>query len=80
MLGDLDFWVYALPFAYHSERWKFYVAPGVEDGDEGSEFLARVGGEYAFAAGTWEISPQLNVDFVDGEEVFVLGLVFGKGF
>jgi hypothetical protein len=78
--GDLDFWVYAVPFAYHTGPWKFYIAPGVEDGDHGSESLVRVGGEYAFEVGDWEISPQLDVDLVDGEEVFVLGVTFGKGF
>jgi hypothetical protein len=78
--GDLDFWVYGVPFAYHTGRWKLYVAPGVEDGEHGSEFLARIGGEYAFEVGEWEISPQLNVDFVDSEEVWVFGFVIGKGF
>jgi len=78
--GDLDFWVYAVPFAYHTGRWKFYVAPGVEDGKHGSESLVRLGGEYAFEVGAWEISPQLDVDFVDGDEVLVLGVTFGKGF
>jgi hypothetical protein len=78
--GDLDFWVYAVPFAYHTGRWKFFVAPGVEDGDHGSEALVRIGGEYAFEFSGWEISPQFDVDFVDGEEVFVLGVAFGKGF
>jgi len=78
--GDLDFWVYGLPFAYHTGRWKLYLAPAVEDGEHGSEFLVRVGGEYAFEVGEWEISPQLNLDFVDSEEVWVLGFVIGKGF
>jgi hypothetical protein len=78
--GDLDLWVYAVPFAYHAGRWKLYVAPGVEDGEHGSESLVRLGGEYAFEFGAWEISPQLNVDFVDGDQVAVLGVSFGKGF
>jgi hypothetical protein len=78
--GNLDFWVYAVPFAYHTGRWKLYVAPGVEDGDHGSESLVRIGGEYAFEVGAWEIAPQLDVDFVDGNEVYVLGVTFGKGF
>jgi hypothetical protein len=79
-IGDIDFWVYAVPFAYHNGPWKFYVAPGIEDGDHGSESLLRLGAEYAFEVGSWEISPQFDVDFVDGEEVYVLGLTFGKGF
>ena len=78
--GDLDFWVYAVPFAYHTGRWKLYVAPGIEDGDHGTESLIRIGAEYAYEVGEWEISPQLDLDFVDGEEVWVLGVVFGKGF
>jgi hypothetical protein len=52
----------------------------VEDGEHGSESLVRLGGEYAFEFGAWEISPQLNVDFVDGDQVAVLGVSFGKGF
>ena len=78
--GDLDFWVYAVPFGYRTGPWKFYVAPGIEDGDHGSESLVRLGAEYAFEAGTWEISPQLAVDFVDGDQILVLGVVFGWGF
>jgi hypothetical protein len=79
--GDADFTVYAVPFAYRIDRLKFYVAPGIEDSAEhGTESLIRLGAEYAFEAGSWEISPQLAVDFVDGDEVFILGVVFGKGF
>ena len=78
--GDLDFWVYALPFAYHTGPWKFYVAPGVEEGDRGSEFLLRIGAEYGFEVGDWEIAPQLDFDFVDGDQVAVFGVTFGKGF
>ncbi len=80
-IGDLDFWVYAIPFAYNAGRWKFFVAPGIEDSDHhGSEFLIRVGGEYAFEVGSWEIAPQLSIDFVNGEELVVLGIAIGKGF
>ena len=79
--GDAGFTVYAVPFAYRVDRWKFYIAPGIEDSDaHGSESLVRLAAEYAFEAGSWEISPQLAVDFVDGDEVLVLGVVFGKGF
>jgi hypothetical protein len=79
--GDGDFTVYAVPFGYRIDRWKFYVAPGIEDSEEhGTESLVRLGIEYAFDAGSWEISPQFAVDFVDGNEVLILGVVFGKGF
>ena len=78
--GDLDFWVYAVSFAYHADPWKFYVAPGVENGDRGGESLVRIGAEYGFEVGGWEIAPQLDIDFVDGDQVAVFGVTFGKGF
>jgi len=79
--GDADFWVYAVPFSYRVDRWKFYVAPGIEDSDHhGTESFVRLSVEYAIEVGSWEVSPQFAVDFVDGEEVLILGVVFGKGF
>lgn len=79
--GDAEFTVYAVSFAYRLDRWKFIVAPGIENSRKhGAESLVRLGTEYAFEAGSWEISPQLAVDFVDGDEVLVLGVVFGKSF
>ncbi len=78
--GDLDFWLIGVPFAYHKGPLKLYVAPGLVDSDDGTDFLARVGGEYSFEVGKWELSPQLNLDFVDGEESWVVGVVIGKGF
>jgi hypothetical protein len=80
--GDLDFTIYAIPFAWHTGHWKWYVAPGIENSDHhsGNEFLLRLGVEYAFEVGAYELLPQFDVDFVDGEEVLVLGLTFGRGF
>ncbi len=78
--GDVDTTVYAMPFAYHTGRWKVYIAPGIEDGDLGNESLWRTGVEYAFEIGRWEVSPQLDIDFVDGDTAFVLGVTIGKGF
>jgi hypothetical protein len=80
--GDLDFTIYAVPFAYHSGRWRWYVAPGIEDPDHSSEteFLVRVGVEYFFDVGDYHIGPQFDVDFVDGEEVLVLGVMLARGF
>lgn len=80
--GDLDFTIYAIPFAWHAGPWKWYVAPGIENSDHhsGNEFLLRVGVEYGFEIGDYEIAPQFDVDFVDGEEVLVLALTFGRGF
>jgi hypothetical protein len=78
--GELDFWVYAVPFAYHTGRWKLYVAPGIEESNHHSESLVRFGGEYAYEIGSWEISPQIDLDFVSGHQVLVSGVTFGKQF
>lgn len=79
--GDAEVWVAAIPFAYHIGHWKFYVAPGVEDGHHGTEELVRLGGEYAFElSGGWEVAPQINVDFVDGEDAWVFGVLFARAF
>jgi hypothetical protein len=80
IFGDADFWVYGVPFTYHIRQWTLYIGPGVEDGKHGSEYFTRIGGQYSFEAGSWEISPQMNLDLVDGNEVWVLGVVIGKGF
>jgi hypothetical protein len=77
--GDADSWVYAIPFAYSLGHWKTYVAPGIEDGHHGQEDLVRLGVERVFELSDgWEIAPQLNVDFVDGEETWVVGGFFSR--
>ena len=79
--GDGDFWVAVLPFGWHLGHWKLYAAPGIEDGHHGTEELLRLGVERAFALSDgWEIAPQVNVDLVDGEDVWVFGVLFAKGF
>lgn len=79
--ADHPFWVYAVPFALHKNHWKFYAAPGVENSSEhGNQALVRLGVEYSFEVGRMEISPQLDVDIVEGDGVIVLGVLFGYGF
>jgi hypothetical protein len=79
--GDADFLVVAVPFILHINAWKLLVAPGVEDSsDHGTEALVRFGAGYGFKTGGWMITPQVNVDFVDSEDVWVFGVGFGKGF
>jgi hypothetical protein len=81
VFGDLDFWVVTIPFVYHYNKWKFAVGPGLEKPDDGdSEFLLRIGTEYAFELNeSWELAPTFNLDFVDGETVMVVGvgLIYG---
>lgn len=78
--GDLDFWVVGLPLAYHYDRWTFHIGPGVEFGEDDSESLVRTGVAYEFDIGKYALLPAFHVDFVDGEQVFILGVVIGTGF
>jgi hypothetical protein len=78
--ADEGFTVYAVPFAIHSGPWKFYAAPGVEERAGETEDLFRLGVEYGFEVGRFEISPQFDIDLVDSEEVYVLGVTFGLPF
>jgi hypothetical protein len=79
--SDHDFLVAVIPFAYYLGDWKFIAAPGVEDSDHGTEALFRLGAGYLFELPDhWEINPQVNVDFVDGDDVWVFGVSFGRSF
>ena len=81
VFDDHEFNVVAFPFSWYLGHWKLFAAPGFEKSDHhDNEFLVRFGAEYAFPVGKFEIAPQVMVDFVEGEEVFVLGLTFGKAF
>lgn len=76
--GDFNTNVFVLPLAFHRGPWKVYAGPGIEHADGSSETLLRVGAEYGFRWGAYEISPQVDLDFVDGERLFVIGLVFAR--
>lgn len=79
--GDFDAWVFAIPFAYHNGPWKTYVAPGIENSGHDTENLVRLGVEYGFHRNGWEISPQLDLDIIEGgTEVWTAGVVFARGF
>lgn len=79
--GDRDFWIAAIPFAWHLGHWKLYAAPGIEHEEgHGDHYMVRLGVEYAFEVGKYEIAPQVDVDIVEGDTVFVMGVTFGRGF
>ncbi|WOJ98242.1 hypothetical protein R0137_06650 [Congregibacter brevis] len=79
--GDFDTNIAVLPVAYHRGPWKVYAGPGVEDSEEeGSTFLVRLGLEYGFHFGKYEVSPQIDVDFVDDEQLFIFGVVIARPF
>jgi len=80
--GDFDSWVAAIPLFIHPYKgFVLLVAPGLEYEDSEDEFLVRTGIAYEIEFGEkWTISPELNVDFVDGEEKFVYGVSVGLKF
>lgn len=80
--GDLRDAVLLFPLCVHPWRGlKFVVAPGAEFSDDPTEFVLRLGLSYEFEI--WKhfsISPEFNVDLVDGEQTLVYGLSLGWGF
>lgn len=81
--GDLDFWVFAVPFRYHVNRWKFTMAPGVEKTDEHTDGLLRLVVSYEFplessTATGWGIGAA--IDILEGEQVYMIGAALGFGF
>ncbi|EAQ98870.2 outer membrane beta-barrel protein [Congregibacter litoralis] len=79
--GDFHTNVAVVPLAYHRGPWKLYAGPGIEDSEEeGSAFLLRVGLEYGFHVGKYELSPQIDVDFVDNEHLFIFGVTVARPF
>ena len=67
-----------MPLAYHTGLWKFYVGPGFEDRDHERGRLWRVGAARAFEVHGWEIAPQIDLEFVEGDEMVVIGVIFGR--
>ena len=82
VFGDLDFWLATIPFSYHFGEWKVFAGPGLEKLDGGdTETLLRIGGEYAIEiSDSWEMSPTVALDFVDGDQEIILGVLFAYGF
>ena len=78
--GDLDFWVYTVPFTFHADKWKFVVAPGIEESHGHTEELARLALGYEFETPGLNIVPTFSVDFVDSETFYIVGISLAKGF
>lgn len=78
--GEFVFRVVGVPLVFHADRWKFIAAPGIEDSDQGTEELLRLGVGYEIETESTLIKPLLGVDFVGGEQVYVLGASFGLEF
>jgi hypothetical protein len=82
VFGDLDFWLATIPFSYHFGEWEVFAGPGVEKIDGGgTETLLRIGGKYSIEiSDSWEMSPTVALDFVDGNNEIILGVLFVYGF
>lgn len=80
--GDFSAWTGGVPLFIHPYKgWRFALAPGLEYRDDEEEFLFRAGVGYEFKLCERSVlMPEFNVDFVDGEELYVFGLAFGLGF
>ena len=78
--GDIDSWVYAIPFTFHVDEWKYIVAPGIEEKHGHTENLLRVGVGLEFEMNEVKVTPGFNIDFVGSETIVVLGVSFGIGF
>jgi hypothetical protein len=78
---SIDAWTGGIPLFIHPYKgFRFTLAPGLEYKHHETEFLFRVGAGYEFVISPkWAITPEINVDFVNGEELYVFGLSFGIG-
>lgn len=58
------------------------VAPGIEiNQEEDEQFVLRLGADYDFEIRErWSIAPNVNLDFVDGRTVWVIGAELGYSF
>jgi hypothetical protein len=81
--GDFDSWVFGAPLYIHPYKgFRFLVAPGFEDAESETKFLVRAGVAYQIPfGGRWAISPEYNIDFIEGgEKVQIYGVSIGLGF
>ena len=78
--GDIDFMVLAVPFVFHFDELKVYAAPGVEEVFNDGAVLLRVGVEYGFEVGKYEVAPQIDYDFVSGDNALIMGVFIGRHF
>ena len=78
--GDFNFWVVAVPVYFGTGRWRFGVGPGVEGTRGDTEPLGRFIVGYEFEGEKAHYAPGLAIDFVDGEQVYVLGVAIGFEF
>ncbi len=77
----LNIWVVGIPLKlYPGHGWVLTAMPGAEIHNGHEEPLFRVGVGYEFEMDGFSITPEFNVDWVDNEVEYVIGVSFGFGF
>jgi hypothetical protein len=78
--SDVRSFVVGVPiFAHPVGGLVALLAPGIEHQDDGSnEALVRLGAGWEFELSErFVVAPMFNIDFVDGDKVYVYGVAFG---
>jgi hypothetical protein len=80
--GDARFFLAAAGLFWHPLRHvRLDVAPGIEWGADETLFVLRIGADYDVElTERWSIGPNVNLDFVSGRTVWVLGAEVGYSF
>jgi len=75
-------WTFGVPlYAHPYKGFRFLLAPGLEQEESKNHFLMRTGVAYEVEIGRWSITPEFNIDFVEGgHRGLVYGLSFGYAF
>jgi len=80
--GELDSWVIAVPLFIHPYKGlRLLGAIGFDERNNDTEFLFRAGIGYKFKINDkWNIIPEFNYDFVEGDEKYGYGVIFNYEF
>ena len=75
-------WTFGVPlYAHPYKGFRFLLAPGLEQEESKNHFFMRTGVAYEVEIGRWSITPEFNIDFVEGgHRGLVYGLSFGYAF
>ncbi len=77
----LDQWVFGLPLKFFpGQGWVLVAMPGVEIHGGHQKPLFRLGVGYEFEMDGYSITPEFNVDWVEDEVEYVIGVSVGFGF
>ena len=80
--GDFDKWAAGLPLFIHPYKgWRFSLSPGLDDVSGENDFLFKAVAAYEFEFDSWSITPEFQVDFIEGgKQALTYGVSVGYGF